>query len=85
MERIMKSVAVRLDQIYVPTAQRKALDPAKVETLAESILENGLQTPIQVRRDKDRYVLVTGLHRLEAVRALGEPTIEALIVAARQH
>jgi ParB-like chromosome segregation protein Spo0J len=81
----MKSVAVRLDQIYVPTALRRELDPAKVEALAESIIDNGLQTPIQVRRDKERYVLVTGLHRLEAVRALGETTIEALIVAARQH
>jgi ParB-like chromosome segregation protein Spo0J len=81
----MKSVTIRIDEIYVPTALRKTLDPAKAEALAESIIDNGLQTPIQVRRDKDRYVLVTGLHRLEAVRSLGEPTIDALIVAARQH
>jgi ParB-like chromosome segregation protein Spo0J len=82
---MMKSVAIRIDEIYVPTALRKTLDPAKAEALAESIIDNGLQTPIQVRRDKDRYVLVTGLHRLEAVRSLGEATIDALIVAARQH
>ena len=85
VDRIMKSVAIRIDEIYVPTALRKGLDPAKAEALAESIIDNGLQTPIQVRRDKDRYVLVTGLHRLEAVRSLGEATIDALIVAARQH
>jgi ParB-like chromosome segregation protein Spo0J len=82
---MMKSVAIRLDQIYVPTGLRKGLDTAKVDALAEDIAGNGLQTPIQVRRDKDRYVLVTGLHRLEAARALGESTIQALIVAARQH
>lgn len=82
---MMRSVPVQIDEIYVPARLRKELDAAKVEALAESIIENGLQRPIQVRRDKERYVLVTGLHRLEAVRALGEATIEALIVAARQH
>ena len=41
--------------------------------------------PIHVRRDGARYVLVEGLHRLEAMRALGEETIEALVVGARQH
>lgn len=85
MQRIMKSVPVQIDEIYVPIKLRKELDAAKVDALAESIIDNGLQTPIQVRRDKDRYVLVTGLHRLEAVRTLGEATIDALIVAARQH
>ncbi len=85
MERMMKSVAVPIDQIYVPLGLRKGLDAAKADALAEDIADKGLQTPIQVRRDKDRYVLVTGLHRLEAMRALGETTIEVLIVAARQH
>jgi ParB-like chromosome segregation protein Spo0J len=82
---LLKSVPVELEAIYVPSKLRKELDPAKAEALAEDILENGLQSPIQVRRDKDRYVLVTGLHRLEAARILGEKTIGALIVAARQH
>ena len=81
----MKPVAVRLEEIYVPDRLRATLDPQKVEAIAGSIIENGLQTPIQVRRDRDRYVLVTGLHRLEAVRALGEKTIEVLIVRARLH
>lgn len=82
---MLKPVAVRLDEIYVPVRIRTTLDPRKVEVIAESIIDNGLQTPIQVRRDKDRYVLVTGLHRLEALRALGEETIQALIVRARLH
>jgi len=81
---MMKSVAIRLDEIYVPAARRETLDAAKVQTLAEDILENGLQFPIQVRRDKDRYVLVAGLHRLEAMRALGSDSIEALVVQARK-
>ena len=58
----------------------KDLEAAKVEALAESILEEGQRTLIQVRPDKERYVLVTGLHRLEAVKALGEESIQALVV-----
>lgn len=82
---MLKPVLVRLEEIYVPVKLRATLDPKKVEVIAESIIENGLQTPIQVRRDENRYVLVTGLHRLEALRALGEQTIQALIVRARPH
>jgi ParB-like chromosome segregation protein Spo0J len=82
---MMKSVSIRLEDIYVPMKLRRELDAAKIEALAESIIDKGLQTPIQVRRDRERYVLVTGLHRLEAVRVLGEAEIEAFIVSARQH
>ncbi|MSO92716.1 MAG: chromosome partitioning protein ParB [Rhodospirillales bacterium] len=82
---LMKSVAVPIDEIYIPMKLRKAFNADKVQELAESILERGLITPIQVRRDDARYVLVTGLHRLEAARVLGEKTIDALIVQARSH
>ncbi|HTP81954.1 MAG TPA: ParB N-terminal domain-containing protein [Alphaproteobacteria bacterium] len=81
----MQSVPVKLDEIYVPAKFRATLDPAKVEAIAESVITEGLKTPIQVRRDKERYVLIAGLHRLEAVRTLGETTIQAFIVAARLH
>jgi hypothetical protein len=37
-----------------------------------------------VRDDGKRLVLVEGLQRLEAARALGEETIQALKVSARQ-
>lgn len=73
-----------LDEIYVPVKLRNTLDPAEVEAVAESILAEENQRPIQVRRGKGRYVLIKGLHRLEAVRALGEDTIDALIVQARR-
>jgi sulfiredoxin len=85
MQTMMKPVAVRLEEIYVPARLRPTLDAAKVKEIAESIVEKGMQTPIQVRRDDKRYVLVTGLHRLEAARSLGEQTIQALLVHARQH
>jgi len=46
--------------------------------------ETGEQA-IQVRRGKGRYVLVAGVNRLEASKALGEATIRAYIVGARLH
>jgi len=80
---LMKSIPIHIAAIYVPMQLRRSLDPDKVQQLAEEILNEGQKTPIQVRRDVNRYVLVTGLHRLEAMRALGETSIEALIVRAR--
>lgn len=81
----MRIIDVPLNKIYVPTARRKTLEPEKIEPLAEDILENGLLQPIYVRLGKDRYVLVEGLHRIEAVKLLGEATIEAKIVQAKKH
>ena len=71
-----------IDRIYVPVKRRKILNPEVVRELAESILENGQQEPILVRPDEDRFVLVEGLHRLEACKALGETTITGLLVSA---
>ncbi len=41
--------------------------------------------PILVRADGARFVLVEGLHRLEAAKARGEKTIVAFLVDARKH
>jgi len=76
-----------IEKIRVPVKRKKTLEPAKVETLAEDMLENGQQVPINCRVDpKDpdgSYILVEGLHRLEALRALGESTVTAVLVQAR--
>jgi uncharacterized ParB-like nuclease family protein len=71
-----------IEKIFVPTKQKKAIKPATVGEIAESILDIGQQTPISVRLDGDRLVLVEGLHRLEACKALGETTILGVLVAA---
>ena len=71
-----------IEKIFVPTKQKKALKPETVAEIAESILHIGQQAPISVRRDGDRLVLVEGLHRLEACKALGETTILGVVVTA---
>lgn len=80
----MRIVDVPIDKIYVPAGKKKTLELEKVEPLAEDILENGLKSPIYVRLGKDRYVLQEGLHRLEAMKMLGETLIEGHIVQAKK-
>jgi ParB-like chromosome segregation protein Spo0J len=81
----MKRETFSIASIYVPAKRRATLDPSKAHEIAESILENGLQVPILVRKDGERYVLVEGLHRLEACRQLGEESIFGYLVQARRH
>jgi len=82
---MMKRETFEIARIYVPVKRRATLEPAKVDALAQDILANGLKTPILVRPDGERFVLVEGLHRLEAAKALGETTIVGYLVDARKH
>jgi ParB-like chromosome segregation protein Spo0J len=83
----MERQTFEISRIYVPVKRSKTLQPAKVDALAEDMLEHGQTTPISVRADKKdgagRYVLVEGLHRLEALKALGETTVTGFLVQAR--
>jgi ParB-like chromosome segregation protein Spo0J len=82
---MLKKHVFPIATIYVPSRRAKSLEPKKVGQIAESILAEGQNNPILVRADGDRFVLIEGLHRLEALRALGEDTVEAYIVQARKH
>ncbi len=79
----LEELNIPIDDIHIPVKRRRTLNPGTVEEIAESIMENGLQKPISVRRDGDRFVLVNGLHRLEACRALGEENIVSIVVGTR--
>jgi sulfiredoxin len=82
---MMKREKFAVANIYVPVKRRALLKPQTVQEIAQSMLEVGQQTPILVRRDGDRFVLVHGLHRLEACKALGEETIVGYLVQAERH
>ncbi len=82
---MMKREQIAIEKIYVPTKRRATLNDKTADEIAESILANGQQSPILVRPDGDRFVLVEGLHRLEACKRLGETTIIAYRVDARKH
>ena len=80
-----RSQILSIADIYVPAKRRSTLDPATVQAIAASMLDVGQLNPIMVRRDGERFVLVEGLHRLEACKALGEKTIVGILVQARRH
>jgi sulfiredoxin len=82
---MMKRETFAIAKIYVPAKRRATLDPKKAQEIAESILQIGQQSPILLRQDGDRFVLVEGLHRLEACKQLGEQTILGYLVQARRH
>jgi len=82
---MLEKKTIPIDLVHVPVKRVKTLDAARVEALARDMLENGQTTPIRLRADGARYVLVEGLHRLEALRALGEGTVESYLVRARLH
>jgi sulfiredoxin len=82
---MMKRETFTIASIYVPAKRRASLDPEKAKEIAASILQDGQQSPILVRQDGERFVLVEGLHRLEACKQLGEETIFGYLVQARRH
>ena len=80
-------------QISLPTtairqhAHARKIDERAVVSLAESINAIGLKTPITVRKtrifinciEQDGYEVVSGQHRLEAVKMLGLEEIECFV------
>lgn len=83
---MLKSQTFPIEAVRVPAKRKRTLEPAKVDEIAEDMLENGQTTPIRVRADKDKegFILVEGLHRLEALRALGEDQVTGYLVQAQK-
>ncbi len=82
---MLQKTTFPIDRVRVPVKRMKTLEEAKVVELAESILAEGQLTPIRVRADGENFILIEGLHRLEALKALGEETVEGYLVHARLH
>ena len=82
---MQKRLTFEIASIRVPVKRVRTLDPARVNAQAERMREQGQTTPIMVRPDGDGYILIEGLHRLEARKALGDTTVDGYIVQARKH
>ncbi len=74
--------SVSLDDIDMPTWQRRPVDEAVVDDLAESITRAGLLHPPTVRRQGERLELVAGQHRLEALKKLGVQEMVVMVTEA---
>ena len=81
---MLKRETLPVANIYVPTARRKTLD-LRASMRSHTACSRRARTPILVREDGTLFVLVEGLHRLEAAKALGEATIVGYRVNARKH
>ena len=65
-----------------PDQLRKSFDSQALQQLAQSIKENGLLTPISVRKCGNRYLLIAGERRLMAFKLLERDEIPAIIQQA---
>lgn len=82
---MLRKQTFNITDIYVPVKRIKLLEESKVTELAEGILNGESIVPIRVRADGKRFVLIKGMHTLEALRALGEEQIEGYLVRAQLH
>ena len=65
---MMKREIIAIADVYVPIKRRATLEQKRVDEIALSILDNGLQAPILVRPHGARFVLVEGLIGLRPSR-----------------
>ena len=74
----------RINETYL-VRDRVAVDGEDMEALKTSINARGQQTPIEVvDLGGDTYGLISGWRRLQALRALGQDTANAIITAPRE-
>ncbi len=74
-------VGVRLSDIEPnPRQPRQDFDAASLEELAQSIRENGVITPITLRRTGDTYQIIAGERRWRASRMAGLHEIPAIVL-----
>lgn len=73
--------AIDVELITIP-ANRRAINQDAVDRLKTSIEAIGLHTPLTVLsvNDGERLDLVTGAHRLHAVKALGWPFVPCFVI-----
>jgi len=69
---------VKISDIII-TNRKRTLKPEYVKQLAESIHEIGLLNPITLSSD---YKLLSGMHRLEAIKSLGMEYIDAHVMVS---
>lgn len=65
-----------------PAQPRSRFDEAALQSLAESIRENGILQPLSVRRSAGGYTLISGERRLRAARMAGLDRVPCLLLRA---
>jgi len=68
-----------------PNQPRKSFEDKSLKQLAQSIEEKGLITPITVKQDDDKYVIVAGERRYRAHKLLKKKRILAYVIDAESN
>ncbi|MEM9843206.1 MAG: ParB N-terminal domain-containing protein [Pseudomonadota bacterium] len=77
--RVVKKLPLAEVMIHHLARDRMVLDPDDMEALKTSLAARGQQAPIEVVTLSEGYGLISGLRRVEALRALGETEVLAFI------
>ena len=78
--RVIKKLAIAAISLHHLARDRMVLDGDEMEALKASITDRGQQTPIEVLAlPGGTYGLISGLRRIEALRALAQDTVLALV------
>ena len=71
---------VPLDEIDAnPDQPREVFDPTELDALASSIKVHGVMSPLIVRREEGRYILIAGERRLRASALAGITEVPVLV------
>jgi ParB family chromosome partitioning protein len=73
---------IPLSEIDIPENRARSFDPDEAKALAFIIASTGLQNPIRVRAVGNRFRLVSGRKRLEAIRLLEWEAIPSTVSTA---
>ncbi|ACZ41422.1 parB-like partition protein [Thermobaculum terrenum ATCC BAA-798] len=75
---------VHIDQIIAnPYQPRGSMDEGRLQSLVESIKQNGILQPLLVQRQGDHYQLIAGHRRLHAAKMAGVQQVPVVIREAR--
>ena len=77
--KLIETGSFPIAEIVVRDRLRR-VDPDHVAVIAATIETRGLQHPIQLRKEGNRHILVSGAHRVEAYRKLGRSDIPAMVL-----
>jgi len=77
---LFERTTLKINAIQVVAKRRRALNEAKVQAIAASMKQIGLQTPITVQSFKRKVILVAGWHRLEAAKRLSWDSIPCVLL-----
>ncbi len=75
---------IPINDLIIIEKNHRPLNQEKLAVIKDSIMKIGQKTPIFVRMGKTGLVVVTGRHRLEALRQLGSDSIECIVLNGGQ-